>query len=175
MRKSKGWSLCSCSSAMERCVLSLTGLSPVSTWCTHAHQSKLQAAHGSLKDSSEHKDFTSPQCHDGSVKWFITQTPLPLSFLGAAPPKLAMNNRPKKHGWHYQRTFKNEMLNACSYCVRAGQMQLTPLFGRLADLLEFSRNFLINTSYSSTRKNTLSKTPHSLPKSNNSLSDLLLK
>lgn len=167
MRKSKGWHLCSCSSAVERCVLSLTGLSPVSTWCRHAHQSKQQAVHGSLKDSSEHKDFISPQRHDGSVKWFLTQTPLPLSFLGAAPPKLA-KNRHKKYGWHYQRKFKNEMLNARSYHVTTGQMQPTPLFGGLADLLELSRNYLINTSYSSTRKNTVSKTPHSLPKSNNS-------
>lgn len=54
------------------------------------------------------------------------------------------------------------MLNACSYHVATQPDAATPLLGGLADLLEFSRNYLINTSYSSTRK--LSPKPTGFPK-----------
>lgn len=67
------------------------------------------------------------------------------------------------------------MLNACSYRVATQPDAVTPLLGGLANLMEFSRNNLINTSYFSTRKNIPSKAQHWFPKSNNSHSDLLLK
>lgn len=169
MRESKGWSLCSCSSAMERCVLSLPGLSPVSTRCRHAHQSKLQAAHGSLKDPSEHKDLISPQCRAGSVKWLRTQIPLPLRGQAASWEQRLPNwprtapHQQTQEIWVMLSEEVKEWDAECMQlpCGNTASCSHTPSqrAGRFAGK---SRNYLINTSYSSNRK--LSPKPTGFPK-----------
>lgn len=55
---------------------------------------------------------------------------------------------------------RNELLYVRSYHAATWLDATTLLLGMLADLLEFSRNYLVNTSYPSARKNSLSKNKH---------------
>lgn len=90
MRKSKGWSLCSCSSAMERRVLSWQGSLQ---WEMHIRAScKLLTA--AWKTPVSTKTSFHPTVIVGSVKWFITSTPLPLRGQ-AASPELHLPNWPR--------------------------------------------------------------------------------